>query len=87
VSPRGCCPPRATGPSDADAIERVTDLYTKAADQLGSEKAPVRLAGMYALERLAQSTPEQRQTIVNVLCAYLRMPYAPSEPRAKDGGK
>ncbi|MBV8540158.1 MAG: pentapeptide repeat-containing protein [Pseudonocardiales bacterium] len=60
----------------SDATERrITELYTKAADQLGSDKAPVRLAGLYALERLAQNTPEQRQTIVDVLCAYLRMPY------------
>ncbi|MEA5362431.1 pentapeptide repeat-containing protein [Amycolatopsis sp., V23-08] len=59
-----------------DAVERrITELYTKAADQLGSEKAPIRLAGLYALERLAQNTPGQRQTIVNLLCAYLRLPY------------
>jgi hypothetical protein len=49
-----------------DAAERrITELYTKAADQLGSDKAPVRLAGLYALERLAQSNPLQRQAIVN----------------------
>lgn len=61
-----------------DASERrVTELYTRAADQLGSDKAPVRLAGLYALERLGQSNPGQRQTIVDVLCAYLRMPYEP----------
>jgi uncharacterized protein YjbI with pentapeptide repeats len=53
------------------------ERFTKAADQLGSDKAPVRLAGMYALEGLAQGAPEQRQMIVNVLCAYLRMPYLP----------
>jgi uncharacterized protein YjbI with pentapeptide repeats len=64
--------------TDRDATERrITELYTKAADQLGSEKAPVRLAGLHALERLAQNTPEQRQTIVDVICAYLRMPYTP----------
>ncbi|MFI7468834.1 hypothetical protein [Nonomuraea sp. NPDC049646] len=41
-----------------DAAERrVTELYTKAADHLGSDKAPVRLAGLYALEHLAQGTP------------------------------
>jgi hypothetical protein len=61
---------------DHDATERrVTEIYGKAADQLGSDKAPVRLAGLYALERLAAGYPEHRQTIVNVLCAYLRMPY------------
>ncbi len=74
-----------------DATERrVTELYTKAADQLGSDKAPVRLAGLYALERLAQGNPSQRQTIVNVICANLQMPYtprgaAPAEPSAHGG--
>jgi len=49
-----------------DATERrVTELYTKAADQLGSDKAPVRLAGRYALERLAQANPTQRQTALS----------------------
>ncbi|TDD32198.1 pentapeptide repeat-containing protein [Nonomuraea terrae] len=64
-----------------DATERrVTDLYTKAAEQLGHDKAAVRLAGLYALERLAQDNPDHRQTIVNVICAYLRMPYTPPTP-------
>ena len=37
-----------------DARERrVTELYGRALDQLGSERAPVRLGGLYALERLA----------------------------------
>jgi len=64
--------------TEQDAIERrITDLYTKAVDQLGSDKAPVRLGGLYALERLAQDNLSQRQTIVNVICAYLRMPYDP----------
>lgn len=58
-----------------DATERrITDLYSKAADQLGSGNAAVRLAGLYSLERLAQDAPALRQTIVNLLCAYLRMP-------------
>ncbi|KOX17481.1 hypothetical protein ADK67_38510 [Saccharothrix sp. NRRL B-16348] len=70
---------------DHDATERrVTELYGKAADQLGSDKAPVRLAGLYALERLAQGNPAHRQTIVNLICAYLRMPFTPPpEVRAR----
>ncbi|WP_221891486.1 pentapeptide repeat-containing protein [Microbispora sp. KK1-11] len=65
-----------------DATERrVTELYTKAAEQLGHDKAAVRLAGLYALERLAQGNPGHRQTIVNVICAYLRMPHtSPQSP-------
>uniref|UniRef100_UPI003B2145F2 pentapeptide repeat-containing protein n=1 Tax=Micromonospora carbonacea TaxID=47853 RepID=UPI003B2145F2 len=66
--------------TEYDAGEkRVTELYVKAADQLGSDKAPVRLAGLYALERLAQDNPIHRQSTVEVICAYLRMPYTPPD--------
>jgi hypothetical protein len=54
---------------------RITELFTKAVEQLGHEKAPVRLGALYSLERLAQNNPEHRQTVVDVFCAYLRMPY------------
>jgi hypothetical protein len=63
--------------TDLDATERrITELYAKAVEQLGSDKAPVRLGGLYALERLAQDNPAHRQTIVDVICAYLRMPFS-----------
>ncbi|MFD4204400.1 pentapeptide repeat-containing protein [Micromonospora tulbaghiae] len=66
--------------TEYDAGEkRVTELYVKAADQLGAIKAPVRLAGLYALERLAHDNPVHRQSIVEVICAYLRMPYTPPD--------
>ncbi|MCE7009439.1 pentapeptide repeat-containing protein [Kibdelosporangium philippinense] len=64
--------------AEQDAAERrITELYLKAVDQLGSDKAPVRLAALHALERVGQGNPAQRQTIVDVICAYLRMPYSP----------
>lgn len=63
--------------TEHDATERrITELYTKAVDQLGSDQAAVRLGGLYALERLADATPTQQGTVGNVICAYLRMPYA-----------
>jgi Pentapeptide repeats (9 copies) len=74
----------ATVLTDLDATERrITELYTKAVEQLGNDKAPVRLGGLYALERLAQDNPAHRQTIVNVICAYLRMPFAAAVPARK----
>lgn len=65
-----------------DAAERrITEGYIRAAEQLGSDAAPVRLAGLYALDRLGQDNPSQRQTIAGVVSAYLRMPYdLPAEP-------
>ncbi|MEU5380249.1 pentapeptide repeat-containing protein [Streptomyces sp. NPDC007148] len=78
---------RAQLHTEQDARERrITELYGKAADQLGNERAPVRLAGLYALERLAQNNPDHRQTIVDVICAYLRMPYIPPATIAPDAG-
>jgi uncharacterized protein YjbI with pentapeptide repeats len=72
----------ATADTNFDAAERrITELYTKAVEQLGHDKAPVRLGGLYALERLAQDNEIHRQTIVNVICAYLRMPF----PAVPDG--
>jgi membrane protein implicated in regulation of membrane protease activity len=53
------------------------DRYAKAIEQLGHDKAPVRLGAMYSLERLAQDNLELRQAVVDVLCAYLRMPFKP----------
>jgi hypothetical protein len=52
----------ATVLGDHDAEERrITELYTKAVEQLGSDKAAVRLGGLYALERLAQDYASHRQ--------------------------
>ncbi|WP_435228225.1 pentapeptide repeat-containing protein [Streptomyces sp. Tue6028] len=60
----------------ADASQ-LAERYTTAAEQLGHDQAAVRLAGVYALARLADDWAEQRQVCIDVLCAYLRMPYQP----------
>lgn len=62
------------------AARRVTELFAKAVEQLGSTAAAVRLGGLYALERLAQTNEDQRQIVINVICAYLRMPYDARTP-------
>jgi hypothetical protein len=48
------------------------DRYTKAVEQLGSGKLDVRLGGLYALERLAQDSPRDHQTVYDVLAAFIR---------------
>ncbi|QWF85835.1 hypothetical protein [Amycolatopsis sp. CA-230715] len=67
---------------------RLSDLYLKAVEQLGSDKPAVRHGALYALERVAQDNLTQRQTVVNVLCAYLRAPFHlpdPPGPRPRRG--
>ena len=55
----------------------LNERFATAAEQLGSDKPAVRLAGVYAMAGLADDWEENRQTCADVLCAYLRMPYAP----------
>src|SRR4051794_12429289 len=64
--------------------QQVTETYAKAVEQLGHDQAPVRLGALYSLVSLAQDTPPRRQTVIDVLCAYLRMPFAP--PRRTELG-
>lgn len=56
---------------------RITDLYVKAVEQLGSDKEAVRLGGLYALSRLGQDHEPHRQLCIDMMCAYLRMPISP----------
>ena len=66
----------------ADRRER----YTKAVEQLGDEKAPIRMGGVYTLvglvdewleeENLSESERvKEGQVIINNLCAYIRSPF------------
>ncbi|TCB93515.1 hypothetical protein E0H26_22400 [Micromonospora zingiberis] len=54
-----------------------TERFTAASEQLGSEKSAIRLAGVYAMASLADDWEAGRQTCIDVLCAYVRMPYTP----------
>jgi hypothetical protein len=56
----------------------LNERFATAADRLGGDKPPaVQLAGVYAMAVLADDWEKNRQTCVDVLCAYLRMPYEP----------
>ncbi|MBT2423454.1 pentapeptide repeat-containing protein [Streptomyces sp. ISL-22] len=70
-----------------EATRLHTERFTTAVSQLGEESAAVRLGGVHALAGLADDAPtrELRQTCIDVLCAYLRLPYtAESELPAGD---
>lgn len=58
-----------------------TERFTTAVSQLGDPSEAVRLGGVHALAGLADDAPTRdlRQTCIDVLCAYLRLPYV-AEP-------
>ncbi|MFE9975686.1 pentapeptide repeat-containing protein [Streptomyces hirsutus] len=60
-----------------EATRLHTERFTTAVTQLGHDSAAVRLGGVHALAGLADDAPTRdlRQTCIDVLCAYLRLPY------------
>lgn len=69
----------------ADDRTRVfNERFTAAAAQLGHDEPAVRLAGVYAMAGLADDWEHSRQTCIDVLCAYLQLPYNP-DPGLKAG--
>ncbi|MGW9351751.1 pentapeptide repeat-containing protein [Nocardiopsis flavescens] len=83
---------RAELAAEREVAKLFTDTFDSASSKLGDEHAAVRLAGVHALARLADEAPPGRedlvQMVIDVLCAYLRMPYtsAPDE-LAKNASK
>jgi hypothetical protein len=67
---------------------QITDRYTKAIEQLGSDKVEVRLGGIYALERIANDSVRDRVPVAEVLAAFIRVqaPWPPSRPGQHDEG-
>jgi hypothetical protein len=51
---------------------QVTERFTRAIDQLGHAELDVRLGGIYALERIANDSSDDRTTINEVLTAFVR---------------
>jgi uncharacterized protein YjbI with pentapeptide repeats len=62
------------------------ERFTTIATQLGADQPAVRLAGVHAMSGLADDWKENRQTCVDVLCAYLRLPYDPDPGEGTDPG-
>lgn len=51
---------------------QITERFTRAIEQLASEKLEIRLGGIYALERIAWDSRRDYRTCMQVLCAFVR---------------
>ncbi|MGW0188200.1 pentapeptide repeat-containing protein [Streptomyces sp. NPDC003362] len=62
-----------------EATRLHTERFGQAVEQLGSDSPAVRLGGVHALAGLADDAPDDslRQTCIDVLCAYLQLPFTP----------
>ncbi|WP_116046231.1 pentapeptide repeat-containing protein [Amycolatopsis palatopharyngis] len=65
--------------------ERVADeRFARSVELLGNEADQVRVGALHALAALAKGRVDYTQTVLDVLCAYLRRPFGHS--RYDDGG-
>ncbi|MEV7074994.1 pentapeptide repeat-containing protein [Streptomyces sp. NPDC093990] len=51
---------------------QITERFTRAVDQIGSQDVNVRIGGIYALERIAKNSPADRDPIQFLLGAFVR---------------
>lgn len=62
--------------SNEQARERVADeRFARAVELLGHEADQVRVGAVHALAGLARSRPSYVQTVLDVICSYLRRPF------------
>jgi hypothetical protein len=62
---------QATATQELTRQGQVSERFTRAIDQLGSDRPEVRLGGIYGLEQIAQQAPDNRLAVTQVLVAYL----------------
>lgn len=63
----------------------ITDRYAKSVEQIGHENSDVRLGGIFALERIARNSIVDRNTVVEVLTAFVREHTRDGPRNPKDG--
>lgn len=65
---------------------QITDRFTRAIEQLGSDKLEVRLGGIFALERIAKDSEPDRWAIADSLVAFVRThaPWRAGAPESQD---
>ncbi|MFD1546186.1 pentapeptide repeat-containing protein [Nonomuraea guangzhouensis] len=56
---------------------QITERFTRAVDQLGSDQLVVRIGGIHALARIAKDSPGDSGVIAEILCSYVRQ-HAPT---------
>jgi hypothetical protein len=66
---------------------QVTDRYTKAIEQLGSDNLGVRVGGIYALGRIARDSARDHPTVMEMLTAFIREHSHEQRPQPDPGSK
>lgn len=66
-----------------DDLRILNERFVSSAKLLGDKESPaIRMAGVHAIASLADDWADERQMCIDVLCAYLKLPYDPESSPA-----
>jgi hypothetical protein len=66
---------------ELEGVKVADERFARSVELLGNEADQVRVGALHSLVWLAGSTPRYKQTVLDVLCAYLRRPFQHPELR------
>lgn len=69
---------------EAESYAKAAEAYAKAVEQLGNEKASVRMGATLALEALGKATPRLLSQTIEILCAFVREEWPNSTSSSKE---
>lgn len=70
--------------AEQDRARVADERFAKAVELLGHAADQVRVGALHALAGLARSRPDYTQTVLDVLCSYLRRPFSYTRPTDED---
>jgi hypothetical protein len=71
---------------ELEGIKVADERFARSVELLGNEADQVRVGALHSLVWLAGSNPRYKQTVLDVLCAYLRRPFDHPELRDEQAG-
>lgn len=66
---------------ELEGVKVADERFARSVELLGNEADQVRIGAMHSLVWLAGSNPRYKQTVLDILCAYLRRPFDHPELR------
>jgi hypothetical protein len=71
---------------ELEGVKVADERFARSVELLGNDAEQVRIGALHSLAWLAGSNPRYKQTVLDILCAYLRRPFDHPELRDEPAG-
>jgi len=73
----------ATKASEVASLTQLSESFSRALEQLASDKIEIRLGGIYTLDHIAEISEKYQPTVLEILCSFIREHCKKSEVRSE----